>query len=157
MNSLQNLRLISKETATSSSKKSRRMNSSTSISLNDRFSIINSARPETPRRARSRSKPRNIPNNTVVKMVQGSQKSKQFISMLDKKHQLLSLAKKLKNVSEILCKILRHSTNFYPLNLQKSLRAARTKNQPNNIVRRPTVNANRNRKLKRNAVANNFS
>lgn len=77
---------------TTPNKTEKMMNSSTSISLNDRFSIINSVTPSPKNQERARPV-------SASALVRGSAKSKQLITMLDKKHQLMSMAKKLKNVS----------------------------------------------------------
>lgn len=79
------------------------MNKSTSITLNDRFTIISKTidvRPQTqPRRARSRSRSRG--RQPQPQTLQGSNQNRTFLNQLEKKHKM-RLALKLKNVSQFL-------------------------------------------------------
>lgn len=89
------------------------MNATTTLSLNDRFSMFKSSNGASAPRARSRGRsssrtrqPRGRPQQAA--RLGGSTRNRQLIDKMDKQHKM-RLALKLKNVRTLLIIILGHS------------------------------------------------
>lgn len=109
----------------SNTKAIRTMNTTTTITLNDRFSMIkksNGFPPQAPR-GRSRSQSRNR-QQAPPPSLQGSRRNRQLLDQLEKQHKM-RLALKLKNVSMISCRLGVHEYSNQFFNLQKSILRSR--------------------------------
>lgn len=107
------------------------MNTTTAITLNDRFSMIkkqpsNTSIPEQRGRSRSRSRTRGAQKQPQPDL-RGSRRNQMLLNKLERQHKL-RMALKLKNVSLIVVLEL-SSLNFPFPRLQKSLIASRGRNQ----------------------------
>lgn len=76
------------------------MNTTTTITLNDRFSMIKKSNgfPQQPQRGRSRSQSRNRQQQQQQQELRGSRRNRKLLDQLEKQHKM-RLALKLKNVS----------------------------------------------------------